>query len=147
MEELQDITLVWNYTLSQGISSSELSNTADVGSPVVIAQWSAGGTTLNPVFKGRFQADISNTLAWLKIIAVKRSDEGKYKFELRSFNFGGNLDHEVEVIVQCKCTIVATCKDNLCSISVFTTNMTLYTFKNLNLLSNSTVVTPLLNEL
>ena len=112
MEEVQDITLVWNYTLSQGISFSELSNTTDGGSPVAIAQWSAGGTTLNPIFTGQFEADISNTQAWLKIIAVKRSDEGKYKFELRTSNFGGNLDHEVEVIVQCKYTIVATCKDN-----------------------------------
>ena len=112
VEESRDITLEWTYTLSQGISFSELINTTDGGSPVVIAQWSAGGTTLNPIFTGRFEADISNTKAWLKIIAMKRSDEGKYKFELQTSNFGGDLQDEVEVIVQCKYTIVASCKDH-----------------------------------
>ena len=101
VEELRDITLVWNYTLeSDVLLASFLRNT--VGGIEEIARKANGMTTVNPSFLSRFSANITNTQAWLKIVRVQRSDDGKYEFELTPSAIGKKLEHEVTVVVNCK---------------------------------------------
>ena len=101
VEELHDITLVWNYTLDGTVSlASFLRNTR--GGIEEIARKQTGMTTVSPSFEGRFSANISNIQAWLKIVRVQRSDDGKYEFELSSSIIGNRLRHEVTVVVKCK---------------------------------------------
>ena len=101
VEELHDITLVWNYTLDGTVSlASFLRNTG--GGIEEIARKQTGMTTVSPSFEGRFSANISNIQAWLKIVRVQRSDDGKYEFELSSSIIGNRLRHEVTVVVKCK---------------------------------------------
>lgn len=101
IEELHDITLVWNYTLDGTvILASFLRNTG--GGIKEIARKQNGMTTVIPSFQGRFSANVTNTQAWLKIVGVQRTDDGKYEFELTPSTIGKRLQHEVTVVVKCK---------------------------------------------
>lgn len=101
IEELHDITLVWNYTLDGTvILASFLLNTG--GGIKEIARKQNGMTTVIPSFQGRFSANVTNTQAWLKIVGVQRTDDGKYEFELTPSTIGKRLQHEVTVVVKCK---------------------------------------------
>ena len=102
VHELENITLVWTYTLGGGIGSAEFFNVTESGSTVTIAQkFGSGNTNVAPSFQERFRADISVSQAWLTILTVQRSDQGVYRFQLSDDNFG-NLQHDVNVIVKCK---------------------------------------------
>ena len=102
VQELENITLVWTYTLGGGISSAFFLNASNPGSPVAIAQkFGSGNTNVAPSLQERFIADISVSQAWLTILTVQRSDQGVYRFQLADDNFG-NLQHDVNVIVKCK---------------------------------------------
>lgn len=101
IEELHDITLVWNYTLDGTvILASFLRNTG--GGIREIARKQNGMTTVIPSFQGRFSANVTNTQAWLKIVGVQRTDDGKYEFALTPSTIGKRLQHEVTVVVKCK---------------------------------------------
>lgn len=101
IEELHDITLVWNYTLDGTvILATFLRNTG--GGIEEIARKLNSMTTVSPSFQGRFSANITNTQAWLKIVRVQRSDDGKYGFDLTPSTIGQRLAHEVTVAVKCK---------------------------------------------
>lgn len=101
IEELHDITLVWNYTLDGTvILASFLRNTG--GGIKEIARKQNGMTTVIPSFQGRLSANVTNTQAWLKIVGVQRTDDGKYEFELTPSTIGKRLQHEVTVVVKCK---------------------------------------------
>ena len=108
VEELQEITLVWNYTLDGGLNiGSFLGDTG--GGDKEIARKQSGSTILRPGFQsGRFSADASDTQAWLKITRVQKSDQGMYGISL--FPTGiGFLQDKVEVIVRCEyslCSLV-----------------------------------------
>ena len=102
VQELHNITLVWNYTLGGGVGSASFSNVTDSVSPVGIAQkFGSGNTYVAPSFQERFRADISVSQAWLTILTVQRSDQGVYRFRMEDDSFG-SLEHEVNVIVKCK---------------------------------------------
>ena len=82
VEELQEITLVWNYTLDGTLNI--VSFTRDTGGgDEEIARKQSGNTILRPGFQsGRFSADASDTQAWLKITRVQKSDQGMYGITL-----------------------------------------------------------------
>ena len=102
VEELQEITLVWNYTLDGTLSI--VSFTRDTGGgDEEIARKQSGNTILRPGFSsGRFSADASETQAWLKITRVQKSDQGMYGIILTPTGVG-LLQNKVDVIVRCEC--------------------------------------------
>ena len=96
--EGQNITFVWRYSLDGTIDLAKFIN---VTGGAQIAKNVVGTTTVLPNFQQRFTADISDTEATITMLAVKRSDQGKFEFDVTTSN-GGLLNHEVELIVQCK---------------------------------------------
>ena len=100
VEELQEITLVWNYTLDGSVDSASF--TRDTGGGEEIARKKSGNTILRPGFpSGRFSADVSETQAWLKITRVQKSDQGMYGINVIPTGIDTLLD-KVDVIVRCE---------------------------------------------
>ena len=101
VEELQEITLVWNYTLDGTVNfASFIRDTG--GRDVEIARNESGTTILRPGFQsGRFSADASDTQARLKITRVEKSDQGMYGIILAPTGVGV-LQNKVKVIVRCE---------------------------------------------
>ena len=101
VEERQEITLVWNYTLDGTVDRASFTRNTG-GGDKEIARKESGSTILRPGFQsGRFSADASDTQAWLKITRVQKSDQGMYGISL--FPTGiGFLQDKVEVIVRCE---------------------------------------------
>ena len=101
VEELQEITLVWNYTLDGSVYSASFTRDTG-GGDEEIARKQSGNTILRPGFpSGRFSADASDTHAWLKITRVQKSDQGIYGISL--FPTGiGFLQNKVDVFVRCE---------------------------------------------
>ena len=80
VEELQEITLVWNYTLDGTVNTASFTRDTG-GGDEEIARKQSGNTILRPGFpSGRFSADASETQAWLKITRVQKSDQGMYTY-------------------------------------------------------------------
>ena len=101
VEELQEITLVWNYGLGGTLERASFSRDTG-GGDEEIARKQSGNTILRPGFpSGRFSADASDTHAWLKIARVQKSDQGIYGIFLTLTGFGV-LQNKVEVIVRCE---------------------------------------------
>ena len=101
VEELQEITLVWNYTLDGTLSIASFTRVTG-GGDEEIARKQSGNVILRPGFQsGRFSADASDTQAWLKITRVQKSDQGMYGISLIPTGIG-NLQNEVKVIVRCE---------------------------------------------
>ena len=101
VEELQEITLVWNYTLDGSVDRASFTRDTG-GGDEEIARKQSGNTILRPGFQsGRFSADTSDTRAWLKITRVQKSDQGMYGISLIPTG-AGNLQNEVKVIVRCE---------------------------------------------
>ena len=92
VEELEEITLVWNYTLHGSVDRASF--TRDTGGDEEIARKQSGNTILRPGFpSGRFSADASETQAWLKItrVGINLTPTGI-----------GFLQNKVGVIVRCE---------------------------------------------
>lgn len=101
VEEKQDITLIWKYTLNGQLGSAQFSNVTGGGDVLIGKTFSTGSINVQSKYQERFRADISNTQARLTILTVQRSDQGQYEFELLPTG-AGKLNHVVEVIVKCK---------------------------------------------
>ena len=101
VEELQEITLMWNYTLGGTlIIASFIRDTS--GGDEEIARKQSGNTIFRPAFQsGRFSADASDTQAWLKITRVQKSDQGMYGINVVPTGIGV-LQDKVDVIVRCE---------------------------------------------
>ena len=108
VEELQEITLVWNYTLDGTVSTASFTRDTG-GGDEEIARKQSGNTILRPGFQsGRFSADASDTQAWLKITRVQKSDQGMYGINL-VVTPTGFLPDLVYVFVRCEyllCSLV-----------------------------------------
>ena len=101
VEELQEITLVWNYTLDGTVNVASFSRDTGGGN-VEIARKQSGSTILRSGFQSdHFSADASDTQAWLKITRVQKSDQGIYGIVLTPTGIGV-LQNKVEVIVRCE---------------------------------------------
>ena len=101
VEELQEITLVWNYTLDGTVNTASFTRDTG-GGDEEIARKQSGNTILRPGFQsGHFSADTSDTQAWLKITRVQKSDQGKYGINLTPTGIG-LLQNKVDVIVRCE---------------------------------------------
>ena len=101
VEELQEITLVWNYTLGGTVNTATFTRDTG-GGDEEIARKQSGNTILRPGFQsGHFSADASDTQAWLKITRVQKSDQGIYGIVLTPTGIGV-LQNKVEVIVRCE---------------------------------------------
>ena len=101
VEELQKITLVWNYTLDGSVDIASFTRDTG-GGDEEIARKKSGNTILRPGFpSGRFSADASETQAWLKITRVQKSDQGMYGINLTPTGIGF-LQNKVDVIVRCE---------------------------------------------
>ena len=102
-QEFQNITLEWNYTVSDpAFGLGQILNVTDVGSPVVIAQRFVGGSTnIASNFQQRFRADISDTEAWLTILTVQRTDQGTYRLRINDQLTGIDFA-DANVVVNCK---------------------------------------------
>ena len=98
--EKQDISLVWRYTLDGTLALAKFSNVTGV-TMLIGKAISVGSVNVEFSFPERFRADVSNTQAQLTILAVQRSDQGKYEFDITPTG-SGSLEHVVEVIVQSK---------------------------------------------
>ena len=101
VEELQEITLVWNYTLVGSVDRAIF--TLDTGGGDEEIAWKqSGSTNVRPGFQsGRFSANASDTQAWLKITRVQKSDQGMYGINLTPTGVG-LLQNKVDVIVRCE---------------------------------------------
>ena len=101
VEELQEITVVWNYTLDGTVNFASF--TRDTGGrDEEIAKKQSGNTILRPGFQsGRFSANASDTQAWLKITRVQKSDQGMYGINVIPRGIGTLLS-KVDVIVRCE---------------------------------------------
>ena len=108
VEELQEITLVWNYTLDGTVNTASFTRDTG-GGDEEIARKQSGNTILRPGFpSGRFSADASETQAWLKITRVQKSDQGMYGITLLATPTGF-LQDKVYVFVRCEyllCSLV-----------------------------------------
>ena len=101
VEELHEITLVWNYTLDGTVDRASFSRDTG-GGDEEIARKQSGNTILRPGFhSGQFSADASDTQAWLKITRVQKSDQGMYGINLTPTGIGF-LQNKVDVIVRCE---------------------------------------------
>ena len=101
VDELQEITLVWNYGLGGTLERASFSRDTG-GGDEEIARKQSGNTILRPGFpSGRFSADASETQAWLKITRVQKSDQGMYGINLTPTGIGF-LQNKVDVIVRCE---------------------------------------------
>ena len=108
VEELQEITLVWNYTLDGTVNTASFTRDTG-GGDEEIARKQSGNTILRPGFQsGRFSADASDTQAWLKITRVQKSDQGMYGITLLATPTGF-LQDKVYLFVRCEyllCSLV-----------------------------------------
>ena len=101
VEELQEITLVWNYTLDGTLNTASFTRDTG-GGDEEIARKQSGNTILRPGFpSGRFSADASDTHAWLKITRVQKSDQGMYGINVVPTGVR-TLLNKVDVIVRCE---------------------------------------------
>ena len=101
VEELQEITLVWNYTLDGSVDRASFTRDTG-GGDEEIARKQSGNTILRPGFQsGRFSADASDNQAWLKITRVQKSDQGMYGINLIPTGIG-LLQNKLDVIVRCE---------------------------------------------
>ena len=112
VEELQEITLVWNYTLDGTVDRASFTRN-NGGRDEEIARKQSGSTILRPGFQsGQFSADASDTQAWLKITKVQKSDQGMYGIILTPTGVGV-LQNNVEVIVRCEYSLYYVCWFNV----------------------------------
>ena len=101
VEELQEITLVWNYTLDGTVHTASFTRDTGGGNEE-IARKQSGNTIFRPGFQsGQFSADASDTHAWLKITRVQKSDQGMYGIVLTPTGIGF-LQNKVDVFVRCE---------------------------------------------
>ena len=92
---------MWNYTLDGTLSIASFTRDAG-GGDEEIARKQSGNTILRPGFQsGLFNADASDTQAWLKITRVQKSDQGMYGINLTPTGIGF-LQNKVDVIVRCE---------------------------------------------
>ena len=92
---------MWNYTLDGTVHTASFTRDTGGGNEE-IARKQSGNTILRPGFQsGRFNADASDTQAWLKITRVQKSDQGMYGINVVPTGIGTLLD-KVEVIVRCE---------------------------------------------
>lgn len=101
--ESNDLTLTWSYTLGGSVLVGRIVNiTGGIEEDIAIRE--INGPTVvvgNYLPQGRFLANITETLAWLKILRVQSSDGGRYAFDMR---ISGNqkLRHDLELIIHGK---------------------------------------------
>ena len=92
---------MWNYTLDGSVLSATFSNVTGGGSDEIARKVQGGNISVDNKYNDRFSAGISDTHAWLKILRVQRSDQGRYQFSATASR-SGSVINVVEVIVQCK---------------------------------------------
>ena len=101
--EGQDIILVWSYTLNGGVGFAKFTNVTGGVRDEIGKTFTTGNVPLGSNYQVRFRAEVSNTQAQLRILAIQISDQGKYEFDITASAVGGgDIIHVVEVIVQCK---------------------------------------------
>ena len=101
VEEFQDITLVWNYTLDGTVGQARFTNNTGGANDPIAAKFGNGNTEVVTKYQKRFRAGISNTHARLTILQVQRADQGIYELDITTTNIV-NLNNEMHLIVQCK---------------------------------------------
>jgi len=99
VREWDNITLKWNYNIDGSIGQAQFANATD--DATIAAKFGDGDVNVASDYQERSRADMSNTLAQLTILTVRRSDSGPYKFLLTSSKSVTIYD-EVELKVQCK---------------------------------------------
>jgi len=99
VREWDNITLKWNYNIDGSIGQAQFANATD--DATIAAKFGDGDVNVASDYQERFRADMSNTLAQLTILTVRRSDSGPYKFLLTSSKSVTIYD-DVELKVQCK---------------------------------------------
>ena len=94
---------MWNYTLAGTVNIVTFTRDTGGGNEEIARKQSHSGNTIfRPGFQsGRFNADASDTQAWLKITRVQKSDQGMYGINLTPTGIGF-LQNKVEVIVRCE---------------------------------------------
>ena len=100
--EGQDIILVWSYTLDGGVGLAKFTNVTGGVRDEIGKTFTTGNVPLGSNYQARFRAEVSNTQARLRILAIQITDQGKYEFDITASAVGGgDIIHVVEVIVQC----------------------------------------------
>ena len=96
--ETSDLTLMWKYN---PVGSIIVATFLGVGRRIA-RRVGANDIMVEANYQDRFRANISDSQAWLKILRVQRSDEGRYEFRLEP-GAGETISGELRLIVQCKC--------------------------------------------
>ena len=89
MLEGRDISLVWSYTLDGTIGSAVFTNVTGGGADEIGRRFSPGSITPRRNYQVRFRAEVSNTQAQLRTLAVQISDQGKYEIDITATGVGG----------------------------------------------------------
>ena len=101
--ETSDLTLMWKYNAVGSIIIATFGYTTGGGVRDRIARRiGANDIMVEAKYQDRFRANISDSQAWLKILRVQRSDEGRYEFRLEP-RAGNPFSGQLELIVHCKC--------------------------------------------
>ena len=99
VREWDNITLKWNYNIDGSTGQAQFASATD--DATIAAKFGDGDVNVASDYQERSRADMSNTLAQLTILTVRRSDSGPYKFLLTSSKSVTIYD-DVELKVQCK---------------------------------------------
>ena len=96
--ETSDLTLMWKYNAVGSIIIATFDGVGDR----IARKVAANDIEVEAKYQDRFRANISDSQAWLKILRVQRSDEGRYDFRLEPGD-SSPISGQVELVVRCKC--------------------------------------------
>ena len=108
VDEGNNVTLQWRYSYTLGVSPSfreaRIFDLRNGGEKRVANKLLQGDLFVEPVYRDRFRILIEDTKASMTILTTRRSDSGRYKFQVETLNNNklGGLTSIIEISVQCK---------------------------------------------
>ena len=108
MVEGNNVTLHWRYSYTLGLPPSfrqaTIFDLGDGDEKHIANKSLQNDLYVNPAYRDRFRIHIEDTKASMTILTARRSDSGRYKFEVESLNNNktGGLTSIIEISVQCK---------------------------------------------
>ena len=108
VEEGNNITLQWRYSYTLGVPPSfrdaTFTDLRDGEEKLIANKPRQDDLYMDPAYRDRVRIDIQDTKASMTILTARRSDSGRYKFNVETLNNNklGGLTSIIEISVQCK---------------------------------------------
>ena len=108
VQEGSNITLQWSFSYTLGLPSSfqkaVFFDLRDGEEKRIANKSGQNGLNVEPAYQDRVRIHIEDTKASMTILTALRSDSGRYKFKVETFNYNkpGGLTSIIEISVQCK---------------------------------------------